>query len=195
MYLFLSVLDHHCCFLLSQQAEAPPRLWGVGFSLQWLLSLQSEGQSTWASVVAARGLSRCGALAQLPHNMRNLPRPEIEPPSSALAGGLLTTGPPGQSGPYFFFFFLTARFQVICIEFLLGILWVPAYFRFRWLLNSTGHSCILLLIMASAPFAVSFENTHYIKDEILLIYVIAPLSLYSLPDSFLLCTRRVFTTA
>ena len=111
MYLFLSVLDHHYCFLLSQQAEAPPRLWGVGFSLQWLLSLQSEGQSTWASVVAARGLSRCGALAQLPHNMRNLPRPEIEPPSSALAGGLLTTGPTREVP--IFHFLLTLFFSLL----------------------------------------------------------------------------------
>ena len=151
-------------------------------------------KSAWASVVAARGLSSHGALVQLPHNMWNLPRPEIEPTSSAMASGLLTTGPPGQSGPYFFFF-LTARFQVICIEFLLGILWVPAYLRFRWLLNSTEHSCILLLIMASAPFAVSSENTHYIKDEILLILVIAPLSHYSLRDCFLLCTGRIFIKA
>ena len=60
-------------------------------------------KSTWASVVAARGLSNRGTLAQLPHNMWNLPRLEIEPTSSALTGGLLTTGPPGQSGPYFFF--------------------------------------------------------------------------------------------
>ena len=56
-------------------------------------------------------------------------------------------------------------------------------------------SIFIFYSMASAPFAVSFENTHYIKDEILLIYVIAPLSHYSLPDCFLLCSGRIFATA
>ena len=50
-----------------------------------------------ASVVAARKLSSCGAWALLPQSMWNLPGPEIEPMSPALAGGFLTTGPPGKS--------------------------------------------------------------------------------------------------
>ena len=98
------MLDLHCCFLWLQQAGTTPRLWCVGFSLRWLLLLQSMEKSAQASAAAARSLGSCVTLAQSPHNMWNLPRPEIEPTSSPLAGGLLTTGPPGQSGSYFFFF-------------------------------------------------------------------------------------------
>ena len=36
-------------------------LWCVGFSLRWLLLLQSTGSRWWASVVAACGLSSCGS--------------------------------------------------------------------------------------------------------------------------------------
>ena len=43
------------------------------------------------------GLSNCGAQAQLPGGTWNLPRPEIEPTSPALAGRFLTTGAPGKS--------------------------------------------------------------------------------------------------
>ena len=64
---------------------------------------------TWASVVAARGLSscgswavehrlsHCGAWAQLLRGMWDLPGPGLEPVSPALAGGFLTTVPPGKS--------------------------------------------------------------------------------------------------
>ena len=38
-------------------------LWCVGFSLRWLLLLQSTGSSAWASVVAAHGLSSCSTWA------------------------------------------------------------------------------------------------------------------------------------
>ena len=56
-----------------------------GFALWWLFLLQSTGSR-------ACGLSR-GTRAQVPHSMRNLPRPGIKPMSPASAGG-------------FFFFFL-----------------------------------------------------------------------------------------
>ena len=81
---------------------------------------------TWAlgaraSVVVARGLSRCGtqalerrlssygsralecrlsscgARAELPRGMWDPPRPGLEPVSPALAGRFLTTAPPGKS--------------------------------------------------------------------------------------------------
>ena len=42
-------------------------------------------------------LSSCGAWASLLHGMWNLPGPEIEPMSPALAGGFLRTEPPGKS--------------------------------------------------------------------------------------------------
>ena len=50
----------------------------------------------WASVVAAHGLSSCGAQVQLALSMWHLPSPGIEPMSPALADRLLTTGPPGK---------------------------------------------------------------------------------------------------
>ena len=54
-----------------------------------------------ASLVAehrlqTRRLSNCGSRAQPLRGMWDLPRPELEPVSPALAGGLLTTAPPGK---------------------------------------------------------------------------------------------------
>ena len=43
-----------------------------------------------------RRLSSCGARAQPLHGMWDLPRPGLEPVSSALAGRLSTTAPPGK---------------------------------------------------------------------------------------------------
>ena len=65
-------------------------------------------QNVQASVGAVQGLSGCsswalkhrlnsyGAWAQLICNMWDLPRPGIDPMSSALAGGFFTTEPPGK---------------------------------------------------------------------------------------------------
>ena len=62
----------------------------AGFSLRWLLLLQSTGSRH-------AGCSSCGTRAQLLHGMWDLPGPGIEPMSPALAGGFLTTAPPGKS--------------------------------------------------------------------------------------------------
>ena len=43
-----------------------------------------------------RGLSSCGAQAQLLHGMWDLPGPGLKPVSPALAGRFLTTVPPGK---------------------------------------------------------------------------------------------------
>ena len=50
-----------------------------------------------ASVVVARGLSSCGAWAQLLRGMWDLLRPGLEPVSPALADGFLTTATTGKS--------------------------------------------------------------------------------------------------
>ena len=50
-----------------------------GFSLQWLLLLQSKGSGV-------HGLSGCGTWAQLPKGMWLFPRAGIEPVSPELAG-------------------------------------------------------------------------------------------------------------
>ena len=66
----------------------------VGFSLRWLLLLQSTGSRH-------TGFSSCGARASLFHGMWDLPGPGFEPVSPALAGGFLTTVPPGKSLHFF----------------------------------------------------------------------------------------------
>ena len=74
----------------------------AGFSLQWLVLLQSTGSrrrgfsscGTWA---LERRLSSCGTWALLLHGMWDLPGPGLEPMPPALAGGFLTTAPPGKS--------------------------------------------------------------------------------------------------
>ena len=84
--LFLAALGLHCSACASHC---------IGFSCCGARAL-----GTWASVVVAHGLSSCGSRAQLLHGMWDLPGPELEPVSPALAGGFLTTAPPGK--PSFF---------------------------------------------------------------------------------------------
>ena len=74
-----------------------------GFSLWWLLLLQSTGSrragfnscGLWALELR---LSSCGARTELLRGMWDLPGPGVEPLSPALAGGFLTTAPPGKPG-------------------------------------------------------------------------------------------------
>ena len=82
----------------------------AGFSLQWLLLLQSTGSrpvgfSSCGLRAPEHSLSSCGLVAPR-HGMWDLPRPGTEPMSSALAGGFLTTVPPGKS-LYMFYCLLT----------------------------------------------------------------------------------------
>ena len=89
------------------------QLWCAGFSLWWLLLLQSLGSR-------CAGFSSCGAQASLPLSMWDLPEPEIEPVSLALAGGSLTTGSAGmslQDSFYFLFLLFHKRFnKQICSD-------------------------------------------------------------------------------
>ena len=62
----------------------------LGFSLLWLLLLQSTGSRRIVSSI-------CGAWVKLPFHIWDLPGPGIKPMSPALAGRFLTTGPPGKS--------------------------------------------------------------------------------------------------
>ena len=50
-----------------------------------------------------RRLSNCGSRAQPLRGMWDLPRPGLEPASSALAGGFSTTAPPGKPLHYYFY--------------------------------------------------------------------------------------------
>ena len=74
----------------------------MGFSLQWLLLLQSTGSryagfSSCASQAPECRLSSCGTWAQLLCGMWDLPGPELKAASPSLAGRFLTTAPPGKS--------------------------------------------------------------------------------------------------
>ena len=70
----------------------------AGFSLQWLLLLQSTGSrctgfSSCGSQALEHRLSSCGTRASLLRGMWDLPGPGLEPMFTELAGGFLTTAP------------------------------------------------------------------------------------------------------
>ena len=72
-----------------------------GFSLQWLLLLQSMGSrragfSSCGTRALECRLSSCGAWAQLFHGTWDFPGAGLEPVFLALAGGFLTSAPPGD---------------------------------------------------------------------------------------------------
>ena len=92
------VLDATRVFLQLQRAGATLQLWSRGFSMQWLLLLWSTGsRAQWASVAANPGLQGTDSVVAAPgHSMQDLPGPEIEPVSPALAGKFFTTEPPGE---------------------------------------------------------------------------------------------------
>ena len=99
-----------CCYWASllQRLGATLQLWCVGFSLLWLLFLQSTGSRAWASAIAIWGFSSCGSRAlehrlssceawtQLLRGMQNLPEPGIKLMTPALAGGFLSIASPGK---------------------------------------------------------------------------------------------------
>ena len=76
----------------------------AGFSLWWLLLLQSTGSRR-------TGFSSCGSQAQLLRGIWDLPGPGLKPMSPALAGRFLTTVPTGKPSKYIFHDF--SMFNVI----------------------------------------------------------------------------------
>ena len=84
IYLFLIALGLCCCmWAFSSCSEQELLFFGAQAS-------HFGGFSCWAQILE-QGLSSCGAWAQLPHGMWNLPRLGIKPVSPALPGELLTT--------------------------------------------------------------------------------------------------------
>ena len=82
----------------------------TGFSLSWLLLLQSTGSrrtgfSSCGSRALERRLNSCGSWALLLRGMWDLPGPGLEPMYPPLAGGFLTTEPRGKP-PYHFYLFI-----------------------------------------------------------------------------------------
>ena len=79
-----------CAGAFSSCGKRGPLLIAVRGPLTIAASLVSEHR------LQMRRLSNCGPRAQLLRGMWDLPRPELEPVSPALAGRLSTTTPPGK---------------------------------------------------------------------------------------------------
>ena len=102
----------------------------TGFSLWWLLLLQSTGSrsagfSSCGSRALERRLSSCGAWAYLLRGMWDPPRPGLKPVSPALAGGFLTTAPPGKPHYIVSNYFISLQ-SVPSTTFPLLLLWFSA---------------------------------------------------------------------
>ena len=120
IYLVLAVLGLRCC----AQAFSSCSAWAShcgGFSCCGAQTLGAQssvvvacGLSSCGSQALEHRLSSCGSQAQLLRGMWDLPGPEIEPVSPALAGGFLTTAPPGKSYCFFFTFsFVYGSFKLL----------------------------------------------------------------------------------
>ena len=91
IYLWLGWVFIAVCGLSLVAASRGSSSWlCAGFSLPWLLLLQSTGSG-------CSGFSSRDARAWLPYSTWNLPGPGIKPVSPALAGRFLTTGLLGKS--------------------------------------------------------------------------------------------------
>ena len=91
IYLFLAVLGlRFCARAFSSCGKRGPLLIAVRGPLTIAASLVAEHR------LQTRRLSSCGSRAQLLRGMWDLPRPELEPVSPALAGRFSTTAPPGK---------------------------------------------------------------------------------------------------
>ena len=91
IYLFMAVLGlRFCARAFSSCGKRGPLFFAVHGPLTIVASLVAEHR------LQTRRLSSCGARAQLPRGMWDLPRPGLKPVSPALAGRLSTTAPPGK---------------------------------------------------------------------------------------------------
>ena len=81
---------HFCVRAFSSCGKQGPLFIAVRGPLTVAASLVAEHR------LQTHRLSNCGSRAQLPRGMWDLPRPGLEPVSSALAGSFSTTVPPGK---------------------------------------------------------------------------------------------------
>ena len=135
----MAALGLRCC------VWAFSKLWPAGATPQLRCAAFSEVVSPVAHrpqarrlIVLARGLHSCDIQTQLPLGMWDLPRPQIERMSPALAGGFFITEPPGKptSPP----------------------LWLPL-----WVCSQTLYHpefTLLLRAVSSVPFSISSSITH-----------------------------------
>ena len=87
-----------------------------------------KGATRWlrCSGSGHMGFGSCGAGAQLPHGVWDLPDPGIKPPSPALAGGFLFSVPPGRSS-YIILTEVLFSFQIEMLIFLAFTGFLVAY--------------------------------------------------------------------
>ena len=92
LFIYLAVLGlRFCARAFSSCSKRGPLFLAVRGPLTIAASLVAEHR------FQTRRLSSCGSQTQLLRGMWDLPRPELEPVSPALAGRFLTTAPPGKS--------------------------------------------------------------------------------------------------
>ena len=127
-----------------------------------------------ASLVAehrlqTRRLSNLGSRAQLLHGMWDLPRPGLEPVSSALAGRFSTTAPPGKPGrrifnhcttrkaPYTYFYF---SFQS-CPDSFLPIFYVCHFSKILFIVFLIKKIFFLFLFVSLKALSIMFIHSYY----------------------------------
>ena len=98
MYVCMSVMGlRFCARAFSSCGKWGPLFIAVHGPLTIAASLVAEHR------LQSRRLSNCGSRAQLLRGTWDLPRPGLEPMSSALAGRLSTTAPPGKPKTHYFY--------------------------------------------------------------------------------------------
>ena len=95
LLLFLVALDL-CGHMQKASLVVEHRLWAHG-----LQELQCMGSALDLQALE-RGLSSCGAWAELLGGLWDPPGPGVEPVSPAFAGGFLSSAPPGKSDSLMF---------------------------------------------------------------------------------------------
>ena len=111
MFIYYLFLGFCCCMLAfssfgEQGLLSSCGAWASHYGGLSCSGTQAPGYVSFSSFshltpAPEHSLGSCGAQAQLPRNMWNLPRPGIEPMSPAFLGRLLTTGAAGKSIIYF----------------------------------------------------------------------------------------------
>ena len=99
----MAVLGLYCCteaFSTCGKRGYSPVVERRGFSLQWLLLLQSTGFSSCSSHTPEGRLINCGTQTQLLQDMWDLPRAGIGSSSPALAGGFQSTAGKSEVGSF-----------------------------------------------------------------------------------------------
>ena len=109
IYLFLAVLGLSFCARASSSCgKWGPLFIAVRRPLTVAASLVAEHR------LQTRRLSSCRSWAYLLRGMWDLPRPGLEPVSSALAGRFSTTAPPGKPPFLYLYFCFLVSFRLIC---------------------------------------------------------------------------------